>query len=235
VITLSAAAAASAVTVGRAGRSVRRRLPAPDLAAEPSTPRRGHDRLPGRRLALLGAAGWLVALLCLGLPGALAVTAVAGGAVLARARRQRAEARPDCSIAVDLLAGCLAAGATVPDAVAAAASAAPAKTATALSAVAGALRAGIAPAAAWADLDDAGVLADVARACARSAATGAGIAAELHRAAERDRSRRRAQRQQRLQRASVWLVLPLGLCFLPAFVLIGVAPLVLAAVPHVLR
>jgi hypothetical protein len=33
----------------------------------------------------------------------------------------------------------------------------------------------------------------------------------------------------------VWLVLPLGLCFLPAFVLVGVAPLLVAGVGHLLR
>jgi pilus assembly protein TadC len=33
--------------------------------------------------------------------------------------------------------------------------------------------------------------------------------------------------QERVARASVWVVLPLGLCFLPAFVLVGVVPIVM--------
>jgi hypothetical protein len=232
VIGLAAAAAAGAVTVAGAGRSVRRRLPTAAQTAAASF----RSRLPPRRLALLGVVGWLVALLCVGLRGAVVVTVAAGGLVLARATRQQPVADSDCSLAVELLAACLAAGATVPDALAAAASAASPHVAVRLAGVEELLRAGVAPAAAWAELSDAtGVLADAARACARSAASGAGIAAELRRAAQRDRARRGAQRRQRLQRASVWLVLPLGLCFLPAFVLVGVAPLVLAAVPHVLR
>jgi tight adherence protein B len=34
-----------------------------------------------------------------------------------------------------------------------------------------------------------------------------------------------------VRRASVWLVVPLGLCFLPAFVLLAVVPLVIGLVP----
>jgi hypothetical protein len=236
VIVLAAAAVAGALAAALAGRAVRRRLPPPAPATAPPRPGAGRPRLPPRRLALLGTAGWLLAVICVGPHAAVVVTVAAGGLVLARVRRQKAAAPSDCCLAVDLLAGCLGAGATVPDALAAAASAAPPDAAAALASVEAALRAGRAPAAAWSALGrDTGVLADVARACARSAATGAGIAAELRRAAERDRDQRRAQRQQRLQRASVWLVLPLGLCFLPAFVLVGVVPLVLAAAPHVLR
>ena len=40
--------------------------------------------------------------------------------------------------------------------------------------------------------------------------------------------------QARLQRSAVWLVLPLGLCFLPAFLLAGIVPVVLAVLGEVL-
>jgi len=40
------------------------------------------------------------------------------------------------------------------------------------------------------------------------------------------------RRRRRLERAGVWLVLPLGLCFLPAFALVAVVPVVLSTVLH---
>ncbi|NUO57395.1 MAG: secretion system protein, partial [Hamadaea sp.] len=55
------------------------------------------------------------------------------------------------------------------------------------------------------------------------AATLRRVAGDL-RAAEADRAEARARR------AAVLLVLPLGLCFLPAFVLAGLAPVVIAVV-----
>jgi len=77
--------------------------------------------------------------------------------------------------------------------------------------------------------------AAVGRLCSRAAVTGAAVAAELHRVAAAQRTALDTSRRRRLQRASVWLVLPLGLCFLPAFVLVGVVPLVVGAMPAALH
>jgi hypothetical protein len=45
------------------------------------------------------------------------------------------------------------------------------------------------------------------------------------------RAQRRAAAQHRVRQASVWLVVPLGLCFLPAFILVAVVPLVVGLLP----
>ncbi|KAE8762071.1 secretion system protein, partial [Georgenia thermotolerans] len=51
----------------------------------------------------------------------------------------------------------------------------------------------------------------------------------LRRAAEAVRADRQRQAQEAAARLGVRLVLPLGLCFLPAFVLLGIVPVVVAA------
>jgi pilus assembly protein TadC len=61
----------------------------------------------------------------------------------------------------------------------------------------------------------------------RTTQSGASVADELRRVAARIRSRRHARLQQRVQQASIWVVVPLGLFFLPAFVLLSVVPIVL--------
>jgi hypothetical protein len=68
----------------------------------------------------------------------------------------------------------------------------------------------------------------------RAAASAAGPAAapEISRAAERLRMRGNAEAQRRIARAGVWVVLPLGLCFLPAFVLVGVVPVAVGLLQH---
>jgi pilus assembly protein TadC len=49
----------------------------------------------------------------------------------------------------------------------------------------------------------------------------------LHALAEDSRSAARAATETAVRRAGVWVLAPLGLCFLPAFVCLGVVPLVL--------
>jgi Flp pilus assembly protein TadB len=137
----------------------------------------------------------------------------------------------DLAVVVDLVAGCLAAGASLPDALDAAAVAAEDTLRTACTGVAAELRAGTPPEEAWQSwLADPG-LAPVARTAVRTMQTGAAAAADLQRTSARLRARRRAQAQQRVSQASVWLVVPLGLCFLPAFVLVAVVPLVIGLLP----
>jgi Flp pilus assembly protein TadB len=68
----------------------------------------------------------------------------------------------------------------------------------------------------------------VAEAARRSAESGAALSRSLTRCADDLRAQSRDCLQARLQRSAVWLVLPLGLCFLPAFLLAGIVPVVLA-------
>ncbi len=74
----------------------------------------------------------------------------------------------------------------------------------------------------------------VAEAARRSAESGAALARSLTRCADDLRAQSRDRAQARLQRSAVWLVLPLGLCFLPAFLLAGLVPVVLAVLGEVL-
>jgi Flp pilus assembly protein TadB len=73
-------------------------------------------------------------------------------------------------------------------------------------------------------LDD--PLAPAARALARAAEGGAPVADAVARLAVEARAVRRAGGEQAARRAGVLAVAPLGLCFLPAFVLLGVVPVV---------
>ena len=151
----------------------------------------------------------------------------AGGVVGFVGRRRPTEEKPlDVPLIADLVAACLGAGAAMPDALRAAAEASP-EAEVACRPVADRLTAGAPPAEAWADWLCRADLAPMARACVRAADSGAATTQELRRAGDRIRSQRRADLARRAQRAGVWAVLPLGLCFLPAFVLLGVVPFAL--------
>ena len=84
------------------------------------------------------------------------------------------------------------------------------------------------------EVDPHGAGRQVAEAARRSAQSGATLARALTRCADDLRARARDRAQARLQRGAVWLVLPLGLCFLPAFLLAGLVPVVLAVLSEVL-
>jgi Flp pilus assembly protein TadB len=157
------------------------------------------------------------------------------GAAVVAFGRPRPGAPPvnpdDVPVVVDLVAGCLAAGASLPDALDAASVAADQALRSACTAVAAALRSGAPPDEAWRTWLVDPWLAPVARTAVRTSQTGAATAADLSRTSSRLRARRRAAAQHRVRQASVWLVVPLGLCFLPAFVLVAVVPLVVGLVP----
>jgi Flp pilus assembly protein TadB len=162
-----------------------------------------------------------------------AVGVIAGvAAVVFRSPARRLSVNPDdVAVVVDLVAGCLAAGTGLAAALDAASAAADDELRARCLAVAGALRSGIPAAEAWHDWLADPWLAPVARTAVRTTNSGAAAAADLQRTAARLRSRRRAAAQHKVRQASVWLVAPLGLCFLPAFVLVAVVPLVLGLVP----
>jgi tight adherence protein B len=68
---------------------------------------------------------------------------------------------------------------------------------------------------------------DLADALDLAEATGAGPAPLVRRAASRRRQARTAAQVAAARRMGVLLVLPTGLCFLPAFVALGVVPVIL--------
>ena len=69
--------------------------------------------------------------------------------------------------------------------------------------------------------------AELARAARRTARTGSGLAALSAELAARSRAAVDEQSQARAQRAGVWISAPLGLCFLPAFLCLGVLPVII--------
>ncbi|WP_052914377.1 type II secretion system F family protein [Protofrankia coriariae] len=72
-------------------------------------------------------------------------------------------------------------------------------------------------------------IAAFARALHRSEESGARLAAALGRLADQTRARRQERALTAARRAGVTAVAPLGLCFLPAFVALGVVPVVMGA------
>ncbi|MFP5069036.1 type II secretion system F family protein [Pseudonocardia nantongensis] len=204
------------------------------LAPRPVAPPRPPDRpLVLTVLLPAGAAlGWAV-----GGPAGAAVGAGAGGAVLLLLRRAATRGVADAgdlAAAWDLLATCLAAGLTVPDAVAAAARRLPGPAGEAVRRVSGLLALGADPAQAWSAVSADPDLAGFARAAGRSAATGAALGRAARSEAARLRGDLADRAEERAQRAAVRITAPLGLCFLPAFLVLGIVPVVIGLAGQVI-
>lgn len=122
--------------------------------------------------------------------------------------------------ALDLMAACLKAGLPVPTAIKAAGMGE-------LSQVAELLVLGADPNAAWAEALKNPATAALARAARRTARSGAALARQAAELAERTRAEARDQAEATAQRAAVAVAAPLALCFLPAFLCLGVVPVVL--------
>jgi pilus assembly protein TadC len=172
------------------------------------------------------------ALLVTGRGGAavvLVVLALALGAPPARRRRRLAAARAvvdrDLPRAADLTATCLEAGAAPADALMAVGDAIGGPVGMRLRAVSLAVRAG-ADLPGLASTDGADPLATLLRAVARATVTGAPLADSVRDVAADQRERARWLALERARRAGVQAVGPLAVCFLPAFVVVGVVPVV---------
>ncbi|MCI2266126.1 type II secretion system F family protein [Sediminivirga luteola] len=76
--------------------------------------------------------------------------------------------------------------------------------------------------------------AELARTLEFSASSGAPVAPLLHGMASDIRARTKREAQRRAAKLGVQLVLPLGLCILPAFVLLGIVPVVLSLLSEIL-
>jgi pilus assembly protein TadC len=149
-------------------------------------------------------------------------------------RAQRLRFTAELPFAVDLVAAALRAGATPETAVRLVAQAVGGPVGVRLGLVERALRAGAPPGDAWAHLGDSEAARRVVRAAQRSGYSGAALAGSLTRVADDLRADVVAATEARARRAGVLVVLPLGLCFLPAFVLTGLVPVVVGVVGGVL-
>jgi Flp pilus assembly protein TadB len=192
-----------------------------------------------RLVALLG--GSTVAVLVQGWPG------VAVGVVLAvmlwrflprlPTAAQRAEshrARSDLPFAADLLAAALCAGVPPDRAALTVGAAVGGPVGVRLCGAGHALRLGEPPADAWTSLAHVHGAERLVRAVVRSSDSGAALARALTRLADELRDAAVADAEAAARRAGVLVVLPLGLCFLPAFLLAGVVPVVIAVLSGVL-
>ncbi|TDE89252.1 secretion system protein [Occultella glacieicola] len=143
-----------------------------------------------------------------------------------RGQRRPTDPVVDPAVVLDLLDATLAAGVSIPAALDALGQALPATQGEPLRRVAGALRLGADWDQAWQGTDDS--WAAVSRALAPAWCDGVAPGAGLRQAAEGIRARRGASAREAAARLGVQLVLPLGLCLLPAFVLLGLVPVLLS-------
>jgi pilus assembly protein TadC len=206
------------------------------------------------------AAGWSWLPLVVGVVSAAATAAVAGplaalaaGSAIAfvvlrlqaRGRKRRLSAAvvksepqqsaAEVPAALDVLAACLTAGSTVEHALAGVADAFGGPTGCTLAAVAALSSWGAPVETAWAGCLEQPAWAAVARAVIRASHSGAALTDVLTHQAIDSRRALRTAAAAAAQRAGVRAVLPLGLCFLPAFVLAGVVPVVAGFARTLLR
>jgi Flp pilus assembly protein TadB len=152
----------------------------------------------------------------------------------ARVRRERLAATADLPLGADLLAAALKAGAPLDRAAAAVAEALGGALGERLQRTARSLRLGAEPGEAWAHLSGVTGADRLVAAAVRSSASGGALAGALGRLADDLRADRATAAEAAAQRAGVLVVLPLGLCFLPAFLLAGLVPVLVAVLGDVL-
>ncbi|MGC0330482.1 pilus assembly protein TadC [Streptomyces sp. SAI-170] len=229
----------------RRERRVRRRL-AELLAAEAAMRRGPRPQVPlavRRWLAPAGVAcaGWV---LVGGLLGVL--VGLAGAAVLWR-RRVRADSSAQgldagqaalgarqLPLAADLLAACIAAGAGPVPAAQAVGEALGGPVGEALARGAAEVRLGGEPAEAWRRLAEVPGAQGLARLLERADVSGLPAAGPVARIAADARADWTRTATARARRAAVLVTAPVGLCFLPAFIAVGVLPVVIGLAGEVL-
>jgi pilus assembly protein TadC len=205
----------------------------------------------GRRLLVAGAGSTAVALVLFALVESLPLAPVAGlvpaaavaGAIglgllePATSRVRQRRLIMETPQALDLLAACLAAGLPPRNATAAVVSVFDGPLAEDLGAVARAVEVGLADATAWRSLRGHPQLGEAAVDLARAVESGTRMVETLTFYARDARQRRAAAVESSAKAVGVRCVLPMMICFVPSFILVGVLPAVvsafLAAVPHI--
>lgn len=208
--------------------------------ASPASARAGPpDRLlPG----VAGVSAGVVALVLVGGPlGPVAgVLAGVGGWHAVRrmeppqVRRRRERLEAGLPHAVDLLAACLAAGHEPGRALGEVSRVLDGPVAEELTAITFRLRLGVDPVTVWRSVARHPQLGALGRCVARAVESGAPVSEAMSRLAEDTRREARARMEARARAVGVKAALPLGVCMLPAFVLVGVVPLVASSVAALL-
>jgi pilus assembly protein TadC len=166
---------------------------------------------------------------------AMLITAIAGLLTLGwleprSARRRRQQLIMDAPQALELLAACLAAGLPASTACAAVVRAFDGPVADDLGRVLAMLELGVGEVAAWRALRDHPQLGLAADDLARSVESGTSMVQGLHHHATAAREARRGVLQVRARAVGVRSVLPMMICFIPSFMLLGIVPAVVSAV-----
>ncbi|MEW9554722.1 type II secretion system F family protein [Nonomuraea sp. NPDC050783] len=207
------------------------RDPAPEREELPGPPAR--SAIAPRTVIAAASAGLAIALLIGGTTGTLAglLTAPATGIYLhrkqpTRTQHDRRQILLDLPFAADLLTACLLAGRPISSATEITAEAVGGPLGERLTWVSSRLRLGADPEPTWALLAREPELGQLSRTMVRAMQSGTPVADALTRLADDAREAARASAAAAARRVGVKAVAPLGLCFLPAFVLLGIVPVV---------
>lgn len=195
------------------------------------------DAMPARTRAFLAAMAGLGAMLPSGswpwwlqslLMATVAAAVFFGFALFepSSVARRRAQIVLDLPQALDLLESCLVAGLPLRRASVVVAAALPGPLGAELASVSRRAGLGLSERQAWMAMGEQPVLRTVAVDIARAAGTGASLHRALRVHAEDARRRRRAHLESNAKTVGVRSVLPLMTCFLPAFVLVGIVPII---------
>ena len=166
----------------------------------------------------------------LGAAAALVVHRLVEAAEPADRRRTRAAVRADLPLLVLFLATSLRAGAATATAVRQAATSLPGPAADRLLLTADQLALGLPPDRVWSTLAGDSELGALGTALARAERTGAPVATVVDRLADDLATAARAETEDRARAVGVRAAVPLGVCLLPSFLLLGIVPLVASLV-----
>lgn len=225
LVCLSAAAAGALLLAPASPRLLSR-----PAAAAPAPDRALLLRLRPVLAALAFVGAWVFVGGVLGVPAGAAAWVFAwrvlGRAEAPAVRRRREELERDLPIAVHLLGACLDAGAATTGALDAVAGALPGAVAEELALVRHRLTLGIDPVLVWRDLTAHPQLGALGRAMARAQQSGASVRDAVSGLAAELAAQSRARTDVLARSVEVRAAAPLGVCFLPAFLLLGVVPMV---------
>jgi len=201
--------------------------------------------LPARTRAIAAAGAALTAALLLGgsLPAMLGLGSAAGAVtfwLLGRletggAAAARADVVAELPAALDLLAACVSSGMPLRSATAAVSAAVGGPLGDRLASVVSRTSAGFGDGVAWAALSGDDVLGPVARDLSRAADAGTATGALLARHARSARSAAHAAALARARAVGVQTIIPVSVCYLPAFFLLGVVPVIAGVLETMVR
>lgn len=201
----------------------------PAVDASPGSPRSSPG--VGGVLAFVGVVAVLGPWpgLLLGAAAGIAVTVGISRMETSEARARRKRIAADMPIAVDLLVATLEAGRPQSLSFALVGGSLGGPLGAEFIALARRLDSGGDPIAVWQELRGDAHLGSIARAFARASTSGASVSRVLARTADELRRDQHGRAQEVARSVAVASAAPLGLCFLPAFILVGIVPMIVGA------